>query len=268
MGKFEKFIVYFFKMGTILGTFRFKYDKKSKCFVKSRFLEIYSVIVWTLLLFYMPYSYFIFINVLSSVTDSTENEVLLMKINILGINFIFYLSILAMIWCLFFGKVNLLELANEGINLYQSVTIFKRYPRPSTDRYFWLLFIRNVIGIPMVFIVSLTHILGGKKNFANISRILFTFYMNIIYTCFLDLKHIVFFIAAHLLKLLRLEILTLNRNFKHNPKLRANELQRITKQIHKILNYIFKVDKYFSFYTSTTFLYIFIDVTSLVNIQS
>jgi hypothetical protein len=269
MGRLEKFIIYFFKVGTILGIFRFSYDKKTKCFVKSRFLEIYSVIVWTSVLFYMLYSIYIFINVLSSVTGSNENEAILIKINILGIYSTFYLSILAMFWCLFFGKASLLELANEGINLYRSVTIFKKYPRPSTDRFFWLQFVRNIlVGLPMAFIVSLTFILVGKKSFTNIFRILFTFYTNIIYTCFLDLKNIAFFVAAHLLKLLRLELLTLNRKFEHNPKLRANELHRITKQIHKILNFLQKVDKHFSFYISATFLYFFIDLTMLVTIQS
>jgi hypothetical protein len=137
MGKFKKLIIYFFKVGVILGIFRFSYDKKSKCFVKSRFLEIYSVILWILVLFYMLYSYYIFVDSLSSLADSSDkNRNFLININFLGVNSTFCLSIFSMFWCLFFGKANLLELANEGTNLYRSVTIFKKYPRPSTDRYF------------------------------------------------------------------------------------------------------------------------------------
>ncbi len=266
MGKLKKLIIYFFKVGTILGIFRFSYDKKTKCFVKSKFLEIYSVILWTIVLFYTPYMLFVSNYAITSLAGSDENGALLNKINFFAIFSTFYLTILAMFWCLFFGKVNLLELANEGINLYRSVTIFKKYPRPSTDRYFWVLFIRNVlIGIPMIFQVTVNIYIVEGWSSADTIKSLFLLYSNIIYTCFLDLKNIVFFFAAHLLKLLRLEILTLNRKFMHNPKLRTNELQRITKQYHKILNYLFKVDKYFSIYTSAIFLYIFVDVTSLVN---
>ncbi len=267
MGKLEKFIIYFFKVGVILGIFRFSYDKKIKCFVKSRFLEIYSLIVWTFVLFHIIYWIYIFIDSDLKVTSSDKIGNFLTKLTFFGSNSTFSLSILAMFWCLFFGKANLVELANEGINLYRSVTIFKKYPRPSTDRFFWLMFIRNVfIGLPVSFLLS--GILDIKENwsFAKISKSLFLLHAGIIYTCFLDLKNIVFFVAAHLLKLLKSEILTLNRSFKNDSKLRANELHRITKQYHKILNYLLKVDKLLGISTTTIFLYFFTDLIVLVSI--
>jgi hypothetical protein len=268
MGKLVKFIIYFFKVGTILGIFRFRYDKKTKCFVKSRFLEIYSVIIWTFVLYHIIYLNYIFIDSDLKLTTSDRIGYLMTKLTFFGSNTTFCLSILAMFWCLFFGKANLLELANEGINLYRSVTIFKKYPRPSTDRFFWLLFIRNVfIGIPVSFLLS--GILDIKENWclSNIFKSLFLLHVDIIYTCFLDLKNIVFFVATHLLKLLRLELLTLNRNFKHNPKLLAIELRRITKQIHKILNYLHKVAELLDTCTTAIFLYIFVDLTVLVTMD-
>jgi hypothetical protein len=266
MGRLVKFIIYFFKMGVILGLFRFRYDKKIKCFVKARFLEIYSVILWTIVLFYMHYLNYIVISSASTITGSDKNGIFLMKITALGANFTFYLSILAMFWCLFFGKENLLGLANEGINLYRSVIIFKKYPRPSTDRLFWFLFIRIVlVGTPMIFIMSFSQ--TGDNGYKKIFNILFYFYMYIIHTYCLDLKNIVFFVAAHLLKLLRLELLTLNRNFKHDLNLRSNELQRITKQFHKILNFLHKVDELLNIYTSAIFLYFFINLTTLVSMK-
>jgi hypothetical protein len=212
----------------------------------------------------MPYSYYIFINSISSLANSNDNEILLMNITDIGVHFTFHLSILAMFWCLFFGIENLLELANEGINLYRSVTVFKKYPRPSTDRYFWLLFVKNVlVGIPMAFIMTVNIHINENWSSADSFKSLLEFYVDIIYTCFLDLKNIVLFVTAYLLKLLRLELLALNKNF-NDSKLRANELQRITKQYHKILNYLHKVDELLNIYTSIVFLYIFIDLTSLV----
>jgi hypothetical protein len=104
-------------------------------------------------------------------------------------------------------------------------------------------------------------------SLSNIFKSLFLLHVDIIYTCFLDLKNIVFFVAAHLLKLLRLEILTLNRNFKNDSKLRAIELRRIIKQIHKILNYLHKVAELLDTCTTAIFLYFFIDLTVLVTID-
>jgi hypothetical protein len=268
MGRLIRFIIYFFKVGVILGIFRFSYDKKTKCFVKSRFLEIYSVIVWTLVLFYIPYLFYISDSSFSSFANSDKNGIILFKINFLAVYSTFYLSIFSMFWCLFFGKSNLLELANEGINLYRSVTIFKKYPRPSTDRYFWLLFMRNIlVGIPMSFLMTVNVHFTEYWSYKNTFKVLFLLYANVIYTYCLDLKNMVFFVATHLLKLLRLDILTLNRKFQHDSKLRANEIQRITKQFHKILNFLHKVDELLSIYTSAIFLYIFVDVTSLVNMN-
>jgi hypothetical protein len=251
-------------MGMILGIFRFSYNKKTKSFEKSRFLEIYSVIVRTIVLFYMPYFFFISIDSYLKLAGSDENGLLLMKINFFGIYFILYLSILAMFWCLFFGRANLLELSNEGINLYRSVTSFKKYPRPSTDRFFWLLLIRIVPVGMLGFMLGVD--LYNKENwsYSDIFRNLFISYMSISYSCCLDLKNIVFFVAAHLLKLLRLELLTLNRNFKNDSKLRANELRRITKQFHKILKFLQKTDELLHINITIIFLYFFIHLITMV----
>jgi hypothetical protein len=263
MSRLVRFVVCFFKMGMILGIFRFSYNKKTKSFEKSRILEIYSVIVRTIVLFYIPYLYFISIVSYLKQAGSDENGVLLLKMSFFGVFFILYLSILAM----FFGRANLLKLSNEGINLYRSVTSFKKYPRPSTDRYFWLLLIRIVpIGIEAFFLFAVDLRNIRNWNYSNMFRKFIIFYMSISYTYSLDLKNIVFFVAAHLLKLLRLEILTLNKHFKNDSKLRANELRRITKQFQKILKFLQNVDELSNINILIIFLYYLIHLTSMVTI--
>jgi hypothetical protein len=264
MSRLVKLIICFFKLGKILGIFRFSYNKKTKCFEKSRFSEIYSGIVWTIVLFYIPYFFFISIDSYLSLAGSDKNGILLLKINFFSSYFIFHLLELTTFWCLFFGRPNLLKLANEGINLYRSVTSFKKYPRPSADRFFWLLLIRIIrVGIS-VFLSAV--IFYNKKNwsYSNIFKNFITFYMSTSCTCCLDLKNIVFFVAAHLLKLLKLELLTLNRNFKNDSKLRANELRRITKQYQKILNFLQKVDELLNINMLIILLYFFGQLTSMV----
>jgi hypothetical protein len=224
------------------------------------------VIVVTIVLFYTPYLYFISFDSYLKFAGSDKNGVLLLKINFLGLSFTLYLSILTMFWCLFFRKANLLKLSNEGINLYRSVTSFKKYPRPSTDRFFWLLFIRIVPVGMAVFLLAVN--LYNKRNwsYSNIFRSLISFYMRISYTYCLDLKNIVFFVTAHLLKLLRLELLTLNRNFKNDSKLRTNELRRITKQFFKILKFLQKADELLNINITIMFLHFFINLTIMVTI--
>jgi hypothetical protein len=127
-----------------------------------------------------------------------------------------------------------------------------------------LLLIRIVPVGMSVIVFAVSSYNNRNWSYSNTFKYLITFDMSISRTCCLDLKNIVFFVIAHLLKLLRLELLTLNRNFKNDSKLRTNELRRITKQYQKILNFLQKADELLHINILIIFLYFFIHLTSMV----
>ncbi len=98
------FIKFIFNFGVMLGIFRFRYDEKAKKNVKSKSLEVYSGILWLIMLLYTPYSFYQLISKEINFAGSDENGRFLTALTNIALYSTLYSSVLTMFGCLFFWK--------------------------------------------------------------------------------------------------------------------------------------------------------------------
>jgi hypothetical protein len=259
--KLVMFIKFLFKVGVILGIHKFSFDKNTGQFVKSKCLSIYNFFVWTIVILYTPYEFYNAAIVEIQLAGSDQNGIFLIAITYFGVFSTLYLSTITMFYCLHFGKHNLLDLLNKGIELYRSVRYLKISPEPPTDRIFWLLFMKMVVlGVPMALLVW-SHLHEKSAIFT----LFFMTRMCFAYTFCLDLRNLIFLVAAHLMKLLRMKFCNLTRRIgRNNSSDLAKEFRKFTKLYQEILDFVVKVDDFLSIHTSSLFLYLYVEMINLV----
>jgi hypothetical protein len=246
-------------MGKVLGIFRFSYDKRANGFMKSKLLEVYSRILWTIVIVYTPYDFYNAVVGEIQFAGSDENGSFLTAITYFIVYTTLYLSILTMFWTLFFGKENLLVLANRGLDLYRSVARMKMSPKQSTDRMLWLLFIKIVILGNSMAVLLWYHTRTTHGSFPIFSFIL-TLRMISSYVFCLDMRNFIFLVATEQMKLLRLKLFKLNET----SILRVEDFMKITELYQKTLDFLSNTDELFNYHVSSLFLYFLIDEISMV----
>ncbi len=102
--KLVMFIKFLFKVGVIVGIFRFNFDKNTGQFVKLKCLSIYNFFVWTIVILYTPYEFYNAAIVEIQFAGSDQNGIFLIAVTYIGVFSTLYLSTLIMFYCLHFAR--------------------------------------------------------------------------------------------------------------------------------------------------------------------
>ncbi len=164
-----------------------------------------------------------------------------------------------MFGCLLFGKENLLDLANEGIDIYRSVKLNKIAREPSMDLIFLLFFCKLLLLITVIALLF-WYCLHDLQIISAIIPLCDIIYRNFLYFFCLDFRNLIFFIGAHLIKILgRRTSCRMKKSIILNE-----EIERITKLNQQILAFLRKVDRLLNSHMSSIFLFLFIEIINLV----
>lgn len=256
--KLQFLVTFFYRVGQVFGFFRFKNCKNKNCVKRSKFLEIYSRVLWIAALIFYPIFVLAGTNASLKKTVTDVNGFVLFRavgICVFIVNFLTYLS---MSYFLFFGRLNLTDLVNEGFILYRTIRRFK-FTTPSNDQIFWIIFIKIfLLEIPTAIVLLSQIFLRPSSTIFY----LFTVFYRSVNSVFVDLLNAVFLYSSHLFKMMGSKILEL----KFKKKKFSAELGEISKFYLQIMKLVIKINELLSASLTGVYLCSYMEIVFIVSL--